>query len=650
MDIQESIQKNPMTRYQFMIVGICLAINLLDGFDVLAIAFAAPAISAEWNLEPASLGILFSSGLLGMTLGSLILAPLADIYGRRPIIIGCLCLISTGMIFSALSSTLTQLAVLRVATGIGIGGMLASLNTIVAEYSSDHRRSFSISIMQIGYSIGATLGGIISIFLIAGFNWRAIFLLGGILSTAMIPITLWRLPESLDFLLSKRPHNALKRVNVIATKLNRPKIGALPHLNREARKSRWNGLELFSARYRISTIAIWIAFFCALFSFYFVLSWTPKILVDEGLSLRGGISGGALVNFGGVLGSLSLGFFAARFGLLKLSTIFAVTSVIMMIAFAQFSIGLELSLIIAFGVGYFVYGVVVGLYAIIPNLYDVRLRTTGTGWAIGVGRLGGMAGPYIAGLLISFGWERADYYTVLSFPLVVTILMIIVLRTAIPANAGDSASSHHMEAATDRPPPKWGEGFSLLFVLVGNKLKDPSTYILASIVGTVINVYGQFLVPVLRGDANPIDTVINQYETNPYLFLTSVVIAYMFPMFVGIYSSVHAQFKLRHTVSKAEFPDSKPDPVFRTAADTDGRIISAGVTTEAFLQKHSFHTATDIIGQDAWHRILKVSLDGESSSLASKIFVKACNEHFFVSHSPGKDGAVNLYLTRASAS
>ena len=163
-------REGEMSRLQILTVGICLVINMMDGFDVLAISYAAPSIAAEWHMAPADLGILFSSGLAGMTLGSLILGPMADRYGRRPMILGCLIVISLGMILTAFSQNLWQMATLRLVTGLGIGGMLASINTLVAEYASHKRREFCISILQSGYPIGATIGGTISAFLIAQYD------------------------------------------------------------------------------------------------------------------------------------------------------------------------------------------------------------------------------------------------------------------------------------------------------------------------------------------------------------------------------------------------------------------------------------------------------------------------------------------------
>ena len=164
MSIHDTIERRDMTSFQVSAILICLSINMLDGFDVLAIAFTAPAISSDWSLSAGDLGIALSAGLVGMTLGSLFLAPLGDRWGRRPIILGCLIIMSLGMIATGFSRGVPDLSLYRVITGLGIGGMLASLNTIVAEYSSSHRRDLAVSLLQAGYPIGATIGGIAATF------------------------------------------------------------------------------------------------------------------------------------------------------------------------------------------------------------------------------------------------------------------------------------------------------------------------------------------------------------------------------------------------------------------------------------------------------------------------------------------------------
>src|SRR5512139_538582 len=155
-DVRDSVREGAMSPFQIVAVSICMAINMLDGFDVLAIAFTGPLIAKEWQLSPTQLGPLFSAGLAGMTLGSLLLSPLADIFGRRRLVLLGLVMITAGMIFSGLARGLNDLLMLRLFTGLGIGALLPSINTIVTEYASYKRKDFAVSFMSVGYPIGAT--------------------------------------------------------------------------------------------------------------------------------------------------------------------------------------------------------------------------------------------------------------------------------------------------------------------------------------------------------------------------------------------------------------------------------------------------------------------------------------------------------------
>ncbi len=196
-DARAMLREGPMSSFQIMVVAITTLLNMIDGFDVLAISFTAPLIAKEWGVPPATLGILLSAGLAGMALGSLFLSPVADILGRRAVLIGSTAILSLGMLASAVTGNVWELAVCRLLTGMGVGGVLASGNTLLAEYSSDRWRDLSISTMVVGYSAGAIVGGSISAYLIAAFGWRAAFIFGGVCSTVLLPAVL-ALPESLD--------------------------------------------------------------------------------------------------------------------------------------------------------------------------------------------------------------------------------------------------------------------------------------------------------------------------------------------------------------------------------------------------------------------------------------------------------------------
>ena len=432
MDISRTIRESEMTPFQVMAVAICLVINMIDGFDVVAIAFAAPEIAGEWSLLPTELGILFSAGLVGMVIGALFFGPVADRVGRRAVILLCLVIVSAGMFASSIAGSLTPLGLLRILTGFGVGGMITSLNTMVAEYSSDQRRKLAISFLQAGYPIGGILAGVVAVYLIGGFGWRSIFVFGGLLSAIMIPLVIFRLPESLDYLLDQQPSGALERSNRLLQRLGHPEMAQLLALEGVGPNKAGAVAELFSPELKARTFSMWACYLALMCSWYFVVNWTPKILVDAGLSLEGGISGGLLLSIGGVVGGLALGILAGKFRATRLVALFMALSVVSMAMFGQLETNLSLMLAATFLIGTFLAGAMIGLYIIIPDIYPARVRNTGTGWAIGVGRLGAVAGPYLAGVLIAAGWERSEYYVALSLPLFVAIVIMLRLKLVKP--------------------------------------------------------------------------------------------------------------------------------------------------------------------------------------------------------------------------
>ena len=429
-DVHGTINESRMSGFQKQAVAICVGLNMLDGFDVLAMAFTASSVSSDFGLSGAQLGLLLSAGLFGMAGGSLFLAPFADRYGRRSLTLLCLALLTTGMLLSAVARGATELLLYRVFTGVGIGGMLASLSVITSEYSSNRWRSTNISLSATGYPIGATIGGSIVTVLIASYGWRSVFVFGALTSALMIPVVAWRLPESLDFLLARRPANALRHLNALMRRMNRAEVSALPELVTPSSSTRVSMRSLFSGTLLRSTLLIWASFFLVMFSFYFVMSWTPRLLVTAGLSAQQGITGGVLLNLGGIAGGTLFGLLASRFPLRGLALRFIGLTAGLLLVFGLLASQLTLALAfpVAIGIGIFLFGSMVGLYSMTPILYPAEVRTTGMGWAIGIGRIGAILSPMIVGLLVDGGWQTSHLYYAFTVPLVVAALTVLALR------------------------------------------------------------------------------------------------------------------------------------------------------------------------------------------------------------------------------
>lgn len=425
--VQDRINNTPMSGFQVLAVTVCLAINMLDGYDVLVMSFTAPFVAEDWALSQTVTGWLLSASLIGMALGSLFLAPLADVYGRRRMTLISLTAVTAGMLASAAAANYPQLIALRFFTGLGIGAMLASLTVVVSEYSSDRRRTLALIILQAGFPAGAMVWGIVAAPIILGYGWRWAFVFGGVLSGLMIPVAMAFLPESLDYLLSSRPPNTLEKVNRTLKRMGKTMVRELGTVT-QAKPARAKLNHLFRHGRGRNTLLIWVCFFCTLLVFYFFMSWTPKLLIDAGLSEQAGLSGGIILNAGAILGGIALGLLASRIPLNWLQSGYALIGGVLMIAFGAYAGELFTALALAFLVGLFGTGCIMGAYAAVPQMYPPEMRTTGTGMAIGVGRWGGVAAPTVAGVLLDAGWTGPDLYLIFAIPLFMAAAAAMFLR------------------------------------------------------------------------------------------------------------------------------------------------------------------------------------------------------------------------------
>jgi benzoate transport len=399
---KELIEQSPMVTAQIIAVSMCVFLNALDGFDVLSISFASPGIAADWGIDRAALGVVLAMELVGMAIGSIIIGNLADRIGRRPVILGCLVIMAAGMFAAAFAHDMNTLLAFRFGTGLGIGGMLAATNAMVAEFSNLKNRSLCVTIMAAGYPMGAIVGGSIASLLLTEFHWRAIFIFGGAVTALSIPLVLALLPESVYFLEARRPRKALDKINAVLKRLGRQAVSALPDLTADTTPKA--GLStLFGPRLISITLILTLAYFFHIMTFYFILKWIPKIVVDMGFAAP--LAGGVLVwaNVGGAMGAVLLGILSQRFGVKGLVIGAMVLGAIMVAVFGRGQDDLQQLSLIAAIAGFCTNAGVVGLYALFAQGFPTEVRAGGTGFAIGVGRGGAALGPIIAGLLFEAG-------------------------------------------------------------------------------------------------------------------------------------------------------------------------------------------------------------------------------------------------------
>jgi benzoate transport len=419
--VADVIDNGQVSRQQILVVGLCMFFNMLDGFDITAMAIVASAVSTELQLTADKLGLIFSFALAGMMAGAMLLAPLSDIIGRRKMIIISVTLVGVSILFTANANSLLEFIVLRFISGVGAGTMLACQATLAAEYSPEKYRSLSVALTTAGYPLGATMTAIVAGLIMPEYGWRGMFWFGGGVTLAMGMIAWLFIPESLKYLFERRPPNALLRVNKILRKLGKDTIANLPVIARkEANESKgFVGImaSLLAKQHRSATLILWTTFFLCFATLYFLMSWIPKLMEQTGYSAETGHFAFLLFNLGGVIGIITLGTLSTRLKLTNLVFVFLSLSAVCMVIFAAAPNQLNLLLVVIFFMGILQQGGFTGLYAVAAKVYPTEIRTTGIGWAIGLGRSGAVVGPAAAGFLIAAGFSMSANFYIFAVPM-----------------------------------------------------------------------------------------------------------------------------------------------------------------------------------------------------------------------------------------
>lgn len=408
------IENSPMKMAQYLTIFVCFLMNCLDGMDVMIITYTAPAIAGDWNISPANLGIVFSSGLIGMTVGAVLIAPYADYIGRKKIMMLAALLMASCIYITTLTHTINELIAVRFISGLGIGAMLASTTALTAEYTQAKYRDFFVNCVIAGYPVGAVLSGFASARIIREEGWRSMYETAGIITLLAIPIIYFLLDESLDYLLNNQPKNALEKANKILVKLGVKEMNHLPEVEQEKRVP-IKLATLLNEDYKPNTIKLWTSLFLAFSTLYFLTNWIPKLVVNAGVSEENAIYAGTIFNLGAIFGIPLQALLSRKIGLNRsIGSILIATSV-MMVLFKLF-FGSDWVLVAYFLLGFGIQGGFVGLYAVAARLYPTRIRATGVGWAIGMGRLGGILGPILGGILITIGLSMVESFWAFAIP------------------------------------------------------------------------------------------------------------------------------------------------------------------------------------------------------------------------------------------
>ncbi len=410
---------------QVIAVGLCFLLNMLDGADLLVMSFVAPVLSDEWAIAPSDLGVIFSASLAGMAGGCLFIAPLADRFGRRSLIIYALAVVAVAMVISSQVHSVEAMILARFVVGLGVGTIGVTMTAMASEFAPPKYHDFAVGFVQAGWPFGSIITAFLTVALLPEYGWRPVLLTIGVLSLGLLLIALVLMPESIDFLLRRQPRNALARANKLGARLDRQHFDALPPKPQAAAKI--GVLRLFDDGRLRSGIILWLAVALGYFVLYFVINWIPELTTRAGLPVDQAIYAGATYNLGAFLGISAMGWLAVRHSLPRVVALFFFTSAVALLIFGNLSMPLALTLLAALAVGFTVQGGFNGFWALSARFYPTDIRSTGIGWSMGVGRVGAVLGPLVGGYLVEADLAMGAIFAIYAVPAVIAGLLVLLV-------------------------------------------------------------------------------------------------------------------------------------------------------------------------------------------------------------------------------
>ena len=431
IDVAEIIDQQRISAFQARIVLMAWFTLFLDGIDNQAIAYVAPALSAAWHLERGALGPVFAAGVVGVALGALIIGPLADRYGRKRVLVSTVLYFSTLSLAITQAHDLTELLVLRFLIGLGLGAVVPLAVVLVNEFAPRRRKAAMVTVMSCGYAMGAASGGLLAAQLVPVFGWSSMFYVGGVIPL-VLALGLWAwVPESIR-LLTLKPGSS-EAIAALLRKIN-PALSfpagtqfILSQETPEASAGRLRVVRLFAEGRAAATALIWFCFLMNLLVLNFMNNWLPTLVTQTGLPHDQAVRAATALQWGGMVGVITMGFLADRFGFLRvLPFSFAVGGVF--IALIGF-VGGDLVPLVAmiFIAGFCNIGSQMTLAALAATLYPTNIRSTGVSWAHGVARLGSHVSPLLGGILLALQWPLPTIYDLIAVPMFCGCLAVLTL-------------------------------------------------------------------------------------------------------------------------------------------------------------------------------------------------------------------------------
>lgn len=422
VDVSQLLDEQKVSSFQIRVLVLCALAVLLDGFNAQVIGYVAPPVATALHLSQREMGPVFSASLVGVMVGTLTLGPLADRLGRRGIMIACTLVFGVLSAVTAFVNSFEALMLLRLFAGLGLGGAMPNAIALTAEFSPKRSRATMVMTMFCGFPIGAMIAGLAAAPMIPAFGWRSVFVLSGAMPILLVPALIFGLPESIRHLVLQGGKS--RQVSALISRMN-PRLAFPAETNfivGEEQATRASISSLFRQRRARATFLLWIVFFASLLDLYLLASWLPTVFHDAGLALTISIIAAALFHAGGAGISVVLGRIVDRFGAYRVIawTYLVGAGAIALLGPARSAAAI---MILALCAGIGVIGGQMGAVLVAASIYPTSIRSTGVGWALGIGRIGSIIGPIFGGLMLARHWP----------------LHTIFLASAVPSLVGAAA-------------------------------------------------------------------------------------------------------------------------------------------------------------------------------------------------------------------
>ncbi|AXA72304.1 4-hydroxybenzoate transporter [Achromobacter insolitus] len=436
------IDQERLGAFQWRVLILCFLIALFDGFDTQAIAFTGPAILAAFDLKAGELAPILTAGIVGMTVGAMTLGLIGDRIGRRPAIMLGLALFGLSTLATAWATDTTHILVLRFIAGLGMGGCTPVLLALAAEYGPARLRGAIMTGVLLGLPAGAMLGGLLAARMLPVIGWEGIFVVGGLAPLVLLAVAALMLPESLYFKATRRDPESQRYIARILSTISRRKLDADTQFTvPEESVAKASVGALFSGGHGGKTVAIWAVYLLNWVAWFMLLSWLPTVLKAAGLPAEQAPMGTVIVNAVFIICAIPLSFVLPRVNTRRLlGGMFALgIAVAVGLSYAGDNWTLVFILVGAAGLG--IGGQQIALNYLIVGAYPTALRATATGWAIGMGRAGAIAGSAIGGTFLAWGGP-SGFFMALAVPLAVAALAVLSLKLAHARPDGALSAAH----------------------------------------------------------------------------------------------------------------------------------------------------------------------------------------------------------------